>query len=171
MFITLEELELHRVVVSETYAPGKLDYRGAGFRQLGVVKVDATVELEGHEIHINGHIGGRLAAECDRCLAQVQIPVERDLDLYYRELRTIAREEEVEVPADELNVGFFSGGGIAVEDVASEQVILSVPMKVVCGTDCRGLCPVCKADRNRVQCGCQEKTAGVESPFSSLLKP
>jgi DUF177 domain-containing protein len=171
VFISLAELELHRVVVSETYAAGKLDYRGAGFKQLGPVKVNAAAELAGQEIHIKGHIGGRLAAECDRCLTQVEIPVERDFDLYYRELQTIAREEEIEVPADELNVGFFSGGGIAVEDVATEQVILAVPMKVICGTGCRGLCPVCRADRNRVQCGCQARPAGVGSPFSSLLEP
>jgi DUF177 domain-containing protein len=170
VFISLEELELHRVVVSETYVPGALDYRGAAFKQLGPVKVSATAELAGQEIHIQGHIGGRLAAECDRCLTKVEIPVERDVDLYYRELKTIAREEEVEVPADELNVGFFSGGGIAVEDVVSEQVILSVPMKVVCATECRGLCPVCRADRNRVQCGCAERAAEAESPFSHLLE-
>jgi DUF177 domain-containing protein len=170
VFISLEELEIHRVVVAETYATGALNYRGASFKQLGPLKVSATAELAGQEIHIKGHIGGRLEGECDRCLTKVEIPVERDMDLYYRELKTIAREEEVEVPAGELNVGFFSGGGIAVEDVVCEQVILSVPMKVVCGADCRGLCPVCRADRNRVQCGCREQPAGLESPFSSLLK-
>ena len=170
VFISLEELELHRVVVSETYASGALDYRGAGFKQLGPMKVSASAELRGQEIHIQGHIGGRLGAECDRCLTNVEIPVERDFDLYYRQLQTIARQEEVEVPAGELNVGFFSDAGIVLEDVVSEQVILSVPMKVVCRTDCQGLCPVCKADLNRVQCGCRDRPPGAESPFSSLLE-
>jgi len=99
------------------------------------------------------------------------MPVERDFDLYYRPLKAIAREEEVEVPADELNVGFFSDSGIALEEVVAEQVILSVPMKVVCRVDCRGLCPVCGADRNRVNCGCATRQSGAESPFSSLLEP
>ncbi len=128
MFISLEELEFHRVVVSETYASGALDYHGAAFKQLGPIKVSAAAELTGQEIHIQGRIGGRLRAECDRCLAKVEMSLERDFDLYYRPLKTIAREEEVEVPANELNVGFFSDSGIALEDVVTEQVILSVPM-------------------------------------------
>jgi DUF177 domain-containing protein len=171
VFISLEELELHRVVVSETYAFGALDYRGAAFKQLGPIKVSAAAELAGQEIHIQGHIGGRLGAECDRCLAKVEMPVERDFDLYYRPLETIAHEEEVEVPADELNVGFFSDSGIALEDVVTEQIILSVPMKVVCRVDCRGLCPMCGADRNRVDCGCATLPSRADSPFSSLLEP
>jgi len=169
--ISLEELELHRVVVSETYASGALDYHGAAFKQLGPIKVSAAAELTGQEIHIQGRIGGRLRAECDRCLAKVEMSLERDFDLYYRPLKTIAREEEVEVPANELNVGFFSDSGIALEDVVTEQVILSVPMKVVCRVDCRGLCPVCGADRNRVNCGCATRPSGADSPFSSLLEP
>jgi DUF177 domain-containing protein len=171
VFISLEELELNRVVVSETYASGALDYHGAAIQQLGPIKVNAAAELEGQEIHIQGHIGGRLGAECDRCLAKVEMPVERDFDLYYRPLETIAREAEVEVPTGELNVGFFSDSGIALEDVVTEQVILSMPMKVVCRVDCQGLCPVCGADRNRIHCGCRTPSSGAESPFSSLLEP
>jgi uncharacterized protein len=164
--ITLEELELHPVVVSKTYAPGTLDYHGADFRQVAPLKVDAVAELVGSEIRILGRLGTRLDACCDRCLTSVAIPVEQDFDLFYRPLSTIAREEEVEVPEDELEVGFFSGDGIELADVVTEQVILSVPMKVVCQTDCRGLCPVCGANLNLGKCGCVPTKE--TSPFSFL---
>ena len=166
MRITLEELELHPIVLSRTYAAGILDYHGADFRQAAPLKVDAVAELEGSEIHIRGHMGTRLVACCDRCLASVAIPVEQDFDLFYRPVSTIAREEEVEVPEDELGVGFFSGDGIELADVVTEQVILSVPMKVVCRTDCRGLCPVCGANLNLEKCACVP--AKETSPFSFL---
>jgi len=48
----------------------------------------------------------------------------------------------------------------------TEQVILSVPMKVVCRPDCRGLCPVCGANRNTGECQCP--AAPADSPFASL---
>jgi uncharacterized protein len=166
--ITVEELELHPIVVSKTYPPGALDYRGAEFRQVGPLRVDAVAELSGSEIHIRGRLGTSLEACCDRCLASVAIPVERDFDLYYRPVSTIARAEEVELPEDELEVGFFSGDGIELADVVTEQVILSVPMKVVCQTDCRGLCPVCGANLNFEKCGCLPTPEN--SPFSFLKK-
>jgi uncharacterized protein len=166
--ITLEELELHPVVVSKTYSPEALDYHGAEFRQATPLKVVAVAELRGAEIHVCGHLGTNLAASCDRCLGPVVIPVEGDFDLFYRPISTIARAEEVELPKDELEVGFFSGDGIEFDDVVTEQVILSVPMKLICKTDCRGLCPVCGSNLNVEKCGCPS-TAEI-SPFSSLKK-
>ena len=169
MRITLEELEHHPVAVSKTYSTGALDYHGAEFRQTAPLKVDAVAELRGGaEIHVRGHLGTTLEASCDRCLGPVAIRVEPDFDLFYRPLSTIARAEEVELPQDELEVGFFSGDGIEFDDVVTEQVILSVPMKLICKTDCRGLCPVCRTNLNVKKCGCSP-TAEI-SPFSSLLK-
>jgi uncharacterized protein len=166
--ITLEELKLHPVEVARTYTSEALDYHGAAFRQAAPLKVDAVAELVGSEIRIRGRLGTRLQACCDRCLGAVVIPVEQEFDLFYRPVSTIAREEEVELPEDELGVGFFSGDGIELADVVTEQVILAVPMKVVCRTDCRGLCPVCGANLNFEKCGCLP--AKENSPFSSLKR-
>lgn len=168
MLIIPEELEFHKIVVSRTYDSDALDYHGAEFFQQGPLKVDVVAELVGIEIRIRGHIRGRLEACCDRCLGPVEILIDRDIDLLYRPLKTIAREEEIEVPGDELNVAFYSGHGIALAGVVTEQVILSVPMKVICRANCQGLCPVCGANRNLESCGCSEPRA--DSPFASLAE-
>lgn len=166
MRITLAELELHRVTASESYAPGSLDYHGAEFRQTAPLKLNATAELLREEIRIRGHLATSLESSCDRCLEAVEIPVSCDFDLFYRPMQTIAKEEEIEIPTDEMEVGFYSGDGIELADVATEQVILSVPMKVICGTECRGLCPVCRVNRNLTSCNCAPPQH--DSPFASL---
>ena len=168
MFISLQELELHPVKVSKTYEPGTLDYQDTGFRQAGPLRVNAEAKLAGNEIEVRGHISGALETACDRCLEQVRIPVELDFDLPYRPMEEIAREEEVEVGEDDLTVGFFSGDGVNLADVVREQVFLSVPMKVVCRPDCRGLCPVCGVNRNLKECGCSSQHG--DSPFDFLKK-
>ena len=169
MRITLAELELHRVQVSKTYAPEALDYHGAEFRQVAPLKVQAVAELAGSEIHLRGHLGTQLEATCDRCLAQVALPVEREFDLFYRPMESIAREEEIKIPADELEIGFYSGAGIELADAVTEQVILSVPMKVVCRAECRGLCPVCGTNRNLRPCQCKPPQE-ESSPFARLTQ-
>ncbi|HKT13708.1 MAG TPA: DUF177 domain-containing protein [Terriglobia bacterium] len=168
MYITLQELELHRVAASETYEPGTLDFQGAKFRQAGPLVANVEADLAGKEIHLRGHISGALEAACDRCLEQIRIPVELDFDLPYRPMEEITREEEVEVGEDELTVGFFSGDGVNLADVVKEQVLLSVPMKIVCGPDCRGLCPVCGVNHNVKECGCSVQHN--DSPFAFLKK-
>lgn len=168
MFISLHELELHRVTVSESYSPGALDFQGAKFRQAGPLAVNAEAELAGKEVRVRGHISGALDAACDRCLEKIKIPVELDFDLPYRPMEEIAQEEDVEVGEDELKVGFFSGDGVNLADVVREQVLLSVPMKVICRPDCRGLCPVCGVNRNTRECGCSAQHEN--SPFAFLKK-
>ena len=114
--ITLAELELHRIVVSKTYASGTLDYRGAEFQQASPLKVDAVAELAGSEIRIQGHVETRLSAFCDRGLGPLELPVDRHFDVFYRPVESIARDEEIEVPKDELGVGFYAGDGVELAD-------------------------------------------------------
>ena len=166
MRITVEELQLHPISASKTFPAGTLDYHGADFRQGGPLKVEATAELVGSEIRIRGRLETSLEACCDRCLVPVSLPVKQQFDLSYRPVSTMVRAEEVELPEDELEVGFFSGDGIELADVVTEQVILSVPMKVVCQKECRGLCPLCGANLNLGKCGCPPTLEN--SPFSIL---
>jgi uncharacterized protein len=107
-----------------------------------------------------------MEASCDRCLGAVEIPVSSNFDLFYRPMQSIAREEEIQIRDDEMEIGFYSGDGIELADVATEQVILSLPMKVICSTECRGLCPVCRANLNLTHCDCAPSQQG--SPFASL---
>jgi len=39
---------------------------------------------------------------------------------------------------DDTEIGFFEGEGLFLADVLKEQVLLSLPMKVICQSDCRG---------------------------------
>lgn len=171
MLITVEELQLHRISVSKHYPVGALDYRGAEFRQVGDLKLDAVAELEAAEIRLRGHLGAVIECSCDRCLGRVEIPIDRDFDLSYRPMREIAREEELEIPKDQSEVAFYAEEGIELADVVSEQVILAIPMKLVCRADCKGLCPTCGANRNFETCACPKPSSETknDSPFSSLL--
>jgi uncharacterized protein len=166
VLITRQELEIHRMVVSKVYALGELKVEWGGFRQIAPLNLDVVADLLGEEIHIRGRLGTQLSACCDRCLADVQLPVDWQFDLYYRPMTEIAKEEEIEIPKEELDVGFYPETGILLEDVATEQVILALPMKVVCQENCLGLCPTCGVNRNVEKCKCPPPPTG--SPFAAL---
>ena len=166
MLITPEELAVHSVTIDKAYPAGELDRRGGEFRQVVDLRLHALAELVGSEIRIRGRLRTRLEVECDRCAAIVEFPLEQDFDLSYRPVSTIAREEEVEIPRDELEVGFYSGEGVEISDMVREQVILALPMKILCRPDCQGLCPGCGVNLNVEQCQC--RPARIDSPFASL---
>jgi uncharacterized protein len=49
--------------------------------------------------------------------------------------------EEVAVNEEDAEIGFYAGGGLELEDVLREQVLLSLPMQKICRQDCKGICP------------------------------
>lgn len=168
MLITREELELRKITVEKTYPAGEFDDRGSMFCQTAPLHVQAVAELVSSDIRIRGHLDTRVSTECDRCVAQMELAVSQDFDLFYRPVSAISHEGESEVSGGELEVGFYPGEGVELAEVIREQVILAVPMKRVCRPDCRGLCTACGSNLNLATCECrQQPPAG--SPFEALL--
>jgi uncharacterized protein len=76
-------------------------------------------------------------------------------------MKEIAKEEEVELAEADLEVGFYQGNGVQLEDALKEQILLALPMRSLCRPDCKGLCPQCGQNRNLVQCGCPPQVADI----------
>jgi uncharacterized protein len=52
------------------------------------------------------------------------------------------------ISTPETEIGYYDNGGLALEDVLREQVLLSLPARTLCQIDCKGLCPRCGQNRN-----------------------
>jgi uncharacterized protein len=157
MFLDVKELAVHKIRLRQSYAPGSVDYHTADFRQTGPLEVRATAELVEDQIHIVGELHTRLEFPCARCLEPVVEEINREFDLVYRPLQTMTEEEEFRLKLDDTEIGFFQGDGLFLADVLAEQVLLAIPMKVICRSDCRGLCPHCGANLNTDECRCESQ--------------
>ncbi len=155
MFIDVNELAIRKSRIRKTYAPGTLDFHSSEFRQVEPLEVRGTAELVDGQIRITGSLHTRLELICARCLDTVQEEVNRDFDLYYRPMATIAKDDEVHLNDDETEIAFYEGDGLFLADVLAEQVNLALPMKVICRSDCRGLCPHCGVNLNHEDCRCE----------------
>ena len=162
MLIEIAELELHPIDFQEEFPPDAIDL-GADVRQLSVLKTSGRAQLveEHHgkhnvikDIRLQGDLATTLELPCARCLDPVRQDVARTFDLLYRPLGTDAGNEELSVTAAEAEIGYYQGEGVLLEDALREQVLLSVPLKVVCREDCKGLCPSCGKNRNTDPCSC-----------------
>jgi uncharacterized protein len=162
MLIEIAELELHPIDFQEEFPPDAIDL-GADVRQLSVLKTSGRAQLveEHHgkhnvikDIRLQGDLATTLELPCARCLDPVRQDVARTFDLLYRPLGTDAGNEELSVTAAEAEIGYYQGEGVLLEDALREQVLLSVPLKVVCREECKGLCPSCGKNRNTDPCSC-----------------
>ena len=171
MFIALEQLQEEPVRFEESFAPDQMEYATEGLRQVAALQVKGIATLLEREIHIRGTLATQLELECARCLDPVVQRVKRDFDLYYRSLKDSPAQDELAVPRGEEELGFYSGEGLLLEDVAKEQVLLSLPMRSVCRADCKGLCPHCGINRNRETCTCAEPARDFRWEVLKKLSP
>ena len=161
MFLSVREMELRKIRFDETFQPGEIDFTDENLEQGSPLHATGTAELLAHtggELRIQGHYTVEMGAKCDRCLAGARYPLESRFDLFYRPTSFIAREEEVEIDEGEAEIGFYENGGIELEEILREQVLLALPMQRVCSDACKGICPVCARNRNETACDCRIET-------------
>ncbi len=162
MFISLQVLEQKEVNFREEYPPDTIDLvqdmrQSAPLRTSG--RATLIEEQLGHheviqDIRVIGELHTSVEMACARCLEQVTRPVSRNFELLYRPRGIDSGREEISVTQAEAEIGYYTGDGIELQDILREQILLAVPMKVVCSDSCKGFCPHCGQDLNKGDCHC-----------------
>jgi DUF177 domain-containing protein len=155
MFLDVKELAVHKLRIRKTYAPGSIDFHSAEIKQIEPLEVTATAELLEGQIRIDGTLETKIELVCARCLEPVVEEVSRTFDLFYAPLPKDIKHKEDRLKDDDTEIGFYEGPGLFLADVLKEQVLLALPLKVICQSDCRGLCPNCGANLNHEECRCE----------------
>ena len=171
MFLSVKEMELRKIRFDETFEAGQIDFSGEDLEQTSPLAAKGVAELLARtdgEVRIQGRYTVEMAAQCDRCLGRARFDLNAGFDLFYRPMSQIAREEEVEIDEGEAEIGFYEGGGMELEDILREQVLLALPMQRVCSDVCKGICPVCGKNRNETECAC--KPESVDDRWGALRK-
>jgi len=161
MFFDIHTLERKQIRFDEVFHPGSIDFLDESLKQASDLHAAGVAELVdpfgAREIRVHGSIEGELEVLCARCLEPVRLHLAQALDLFYRPMGQIARDEEIEISQAELEVGFYQGSGIELADVVREQVTIELPIRSVCREECRGICPICGKNRNIEACTCREE--------------
>ena len=124
------------------------------------VTVQGTVTAQGKLFLVSGSLVFRYETVCARCLAPVEASCEAEFD------------EEFALTEDEENPDryLYKGQALDLTQMVNDCITLNMPLRTLCREDCKGLCPVCGADRNVVTCACTEGEDPTENynPFAVL---
>jgi uncharacterized protein len=183
MLITLLDLEREPVSFAVSFPPGAIDY-GDEATQSSDLAVEGQADmLREHrgpkeivpDIRLRAKWSGAFEASCARCLDPVSHNLKGDFDLLFRPLGVDAGPSERELVTPETEIGYYQEGGLVLEDVLREQVLLTLPARTLCRPDCKGLCPRCGRNLNNEACTCEGAPADerwtVLSDLRSRLSP
>lgn len=186
MIVNVEQIREKGLELNEPISPELLDSalnaegRDTGFRAVEGSTLNARFRKVSRGVILDGAFDFTVKAPCKRCVQEVirTFPVEFTLNLVPEALlRADHQSEEGEDDASGESGGsfdlekaeedVFNGKTIDLDPIVREQVLLALPMNVVCGEDCKGLCPMCGQNRNEAQCVCEPT---VVDPRLAALK-
>ena len=137
----------------------------AGYRARGPAHVEATLERLERRVCVDAQAKAELTVACGRCLVPValDVPVEFELTLVPAEPHAETSREERDANKGPVAGSFepndaeedtYTGKVIDLDPLVREQIVLALPAYPVCKDACKGLCPVCGANLNDRECGC-----------------
>lgn len=105
--------------------------------------------IDGKKVEISAEIELTLVMPCDRCLEdvknQIKINTSKEVDLSETEEQ---RREELE------DMDYITGTVFDAEKFAYGEILVNLPMKVLCSENCKGICNRCGTNLNHGNCGC-----------------
>jgi uncharacterized protein len=128
-----------RKVRRDVEAPAELGTEVIGIPKGSELALDLRLESVMEGILVSGTVRGRAAGECVRCLDDVSLDIEADLqELYVYPGRTPEGEEDEDLRELEDDL-------IDLEPAIRDAVVPALPFQPVCREDCPGLCSECGA--------------------------
>jgi uncharacterized protein len=165
--LNLSKIRTPRERFEQVYPPEALAGDGDSFRLAAPVRLAFDIYKDNDQFRLVGTVQATLELSCSRCLEPFTWPVETSFDLRYQPHAKNTGEGELEIEEDDLTTAFYENETIDLGQLMREQFYLSLPMKPLCGEECKGLCPNCGTNLNRSTCDC---TYEWEDPRLAALK-
>jgi len=115
----------------------------------GNVKVDCKMDKSVHQIVLDCKLSALANLKCDRCTEEVKNNIGTEFRLVYI-------FSNVPIENDDINLQYLTPeeSKIDITEEVVEYCYLSIPLKILCNEDCKGLCVSCGINLNMESCNC-----------------
>lgn len=110
------------------------------------VALKGEVQNRAGIVTVRYHADYVLSANCARCLESVE--QKKHQEFFHTVVRKLNQEQD-----DDYIV--CEDGILDVDTLAQDDILLELPIRMLCSEDCKGLCPMCGCNLNKKECGCQ----------------
>ena len=131
-------------------------------------RIDCSIELyirrvaETYYIHVDA--AGSLETACHRCLAPTTLPLGPSFDLVVQRASTRGAG-----PAEYEDLIYLPQGEseLVLDQHIYENLLVNIPIQIVCDEGCKGLCSGCGVNLNQGECIC---TPAADTRWDALKK-
>ncbi len=166
MKVDLTKLENARTSFDFILNPFEIDLESEEIKLLEDVKVTGNLTKHIAQTDVEGDISSKIEIDCSRCLNKIESELKFEFSAAFVAPEHYTEQNEKELDSDELEVSIIENEEIDLKELVREQVLLAMPTQILCKDDCKGLCGVCGANKNLIDCKCIEKE--IDPRWSAL---
>lgn len=151
MLIKISDIPEHGLSVEGVIPSSEMDVHELSFSINSPFDFHLFLQIVNGVFIAKGSYKGVVTFVCDRCLEEFSANPSSNNYMYAVEISSLKDET------------------IDLTDGVREDILLGLPVKVLCSEDCKGICPGCGANLNNEKCHCTPKPP-EPTPFSELDK-
>jgi uncharacterized protein len=140
---------------ARTFQPEEVADEDDAYRIVTPSDLAFEIHKDKDRFRLVGTVTAELELPCSRCLEPFRLPIAAPFDARYLPASEASAEVEREVDEEDLETSYYRNDAIDLNELLREQFYLALPMKPLCGADCRGLCAQCGTNLNTGTCDCQ----------------
>ena len=110
------------------------------------IKFNGIIKNINDSIEISGKIQGVIELNCARCLTMINYVINVDI----QEIITNNIDNRDE------DIIFINKDQVDLSQIIENNILFSIPIKILCKEDCKGLCQHCGVNKNISHCSCSD---------------
>lgn len=115
------------------------------------------------EVNIKGNLDTTIKIPCDRCMEEVDYKIKAD---FSKDIKFTNDEKQEDID-------YISGYILDLEKLVLNEIMINLPMKVLCSDSCKGICNQCGINLNNKTCQCEDdnidpRLAGLKDLFDQF---
>lgn len=126
--------------------------KGSDIRIIDPIKFKGEIFKVDSTCHLHIDINYTYESKCDRCLKPTMNEISTVLSGELKENKGKYNDED---ELDEMII-YYENNLLNLKEYIWSQVVSSLPMKILCSYDCKGLCFKCGIDMNTQSCDCSK---------------
>lgn len=120
------------------------------FRLTEPVKLTGQIVNIGGSLELEAEGRANLSLTCDRCVESFETEIPFQIQERFKKEDNTGEEENPDIT-------ILEGTSIDLAELAYDALVLSIPTKVLCKEDCKGICPICGQNLNLGVCDCDDR--------------
>jgi len=171
MFVRIEEIQEPSLKLQREFSPALLEEIFEGVENVSWVSASlllAELQKIDGKVLLKAECTLQLRTSCARCLEEASFPLPVSFSTtlisqanYETVLGQLGQTESLE-RAGSFHMALadmepFDGKTVPLSHLVKEQVLLALPISVLCSESCKGLCVICGCNFNTDKCECEQK--------------